>query len=195
MQGDTCDSVMLIEKGRVWLAVTASDGKQAICGLLGAGAFLGDEALIGHAARRHTATALVATEVLVVAKAHMMQLHRTQQRISDLFISHVLTRNSQLSADLIDQILHTSEQRLMRALLALAGGDDRRPRRYVLPDVPQEIIAEMIGTTRSRVNVLMGRFKKRGFIEDDGGVLHVNPSLLVAGGGVSNGTAALPRRG
>jgi len=192
-QGDACDSVMHIEKGCVRLAVTAPSGKEAIVGLLGTGAFLGEEALGGHAVRRQTATAMTATEVLVVAKVQMIRVLRTQQAISDRFIAHILTRNTRLEADLTDQLLNSSEQRLARTLLVLAGCSERRPCRCVLPDVSQEIIAEMVGTTRSRVNVFMGKFKKLGFIEEDGGVLQVKPSLLhvVHDGnrGVSNGTS------
>jgi CRP/FNR family transcriptional regulator, cyclic AMP receptor protein len=197
-QGDACDSVMHIEKGRVRLAVTTPSGKEAICGLLGTGAFLGEEALGGHAVRRQTATAMTATEVLVVAKAQMIRLLRTQPALSDRFIAHILARNTRLEADLTDQLLNSSEQRLARTLLVLAGCGGRRPCRCVLPDVSQEIIAEMVGTTRSRVNVFMGRFKKLGFIEEDGGVLQVNPSLLHVvhddHRGVSNGTLpAIPQ--
>jgi len=177
-QGDPCDSVIRIESGRVRLAVTAPSGKEAICGLLGIGAFLGEEALCGHAVRRQTATAMTAMEVLIVAKAHMIRLLRTQPAISDRFIAHILARNIRLEADLTDQLLSSGERRLARTLLALAGCDERRPCPRVLPDVSQEIIAEMVGTTRSRVNVFMGQFKKRGFIEENGGVLQVNPSLV-----------------
>ena len=177
-QGDPCDSVMHIEKGRVRLAVTAPSGKEAICGLLGTGAFLGEEALGGHAVRRQTATAMTATEVLVVAKAQMIRLLRTQPAIADRFIAHILARNTRLEADLTDQLLNSSEQRLARTLLVLADCGERRPCRCVLPDVSQEIIAEMVGTTRSRVNVFMGKFKKLGFIEEHDGVLQVKPSLL-----------------
>lgn len=193
-QGDACDSVMHIEKGRVRLAVTAPNGKEAICGVLGPGAFFGDEVLlVSQAARRHTATAMTATEVLVVAKAQMTRLLHTQQAILDLFLTHIVARNIHLEADLTHQILSSSEQRLARALLMLAHRDERRQRRWALPDVSQEIIAEMVGTTRSRVNVFMNKFKKLGFIEEDRGVLQVKPSLLRVvhdgNGGVSNGTS------
>lgn len=191
-QGDACDSVMYIEKGLVRLAVATPSGKEAICGLLGTGAFLGEEALGGHAVRRQTATAMTATEVLVVSKVQMIRLLRTQQALSDRFIAHILARNTRLEADLTDQLLSSSEQRLARTLLVLAGCGERRPCRCVLPHVSQEIIAEMVGTTRSRVNVFMGKFKKLGFIEEDAGVLQINPSLLHAvhdgDRGVSNGT-------
>lgn len=177
-QGDPCDTVMHIERGRVWLAVTARSGKEAICGLLGTGAFLGEEALVGRGERRHSAIAMTATQVLVVAKAHMIRLLHTQPGLMDRFIAHLLARNSRLEANLTDQIFHSSEQRLAHTLLVLANCDERRPRRGALPDLPQEIIAEMVGTTRSRVNAFMGKFKKSGFIEEHSGVLHVNPARL-----------------
>jgi CRP-like cAMP-binding protein len=191
-QGDAGDGVMHIEKGLVRLAVTAPNGKEAICGLLGTGAFLGEEVLGGHRVRRQTATAMTATEVLVVAKAEMIRLLRTEQVISDRFIAHILARHTRLEADLTDQLLNSSEQRLARTLLLLAGCGEGHPCRWVLPDVSQEIIAEMVGTTRSRVNVFMSKFKKLGIIEEDGGVLQLKPSLLHAvhdgNRGVSNGT-------
>ena len=180
LQGDPSDSVMHIERGRVWLAVTARSGKEAICGVLDAGAFLGEEALTGCSERRQSATAMTATQVLVVAKTHMIRLLDTQPGLLDRFIAHLLARNIRLEANLTDQLLYASEQRLAHLLLVLAGCDKRRPRRCTLPDLPQEIIAEMVGTTRSRVNVFMGRFKKLGFVEEHGGVLHVNPARLHA---------------
>lgn len=176
-QGDPCDSVMHIEKGRVRLGVTARSGKEAICGLLGRGAFLGEEALAGQTVRRQTATAMTATEVLVVAKAQMIRLLRTQPAVADRFIAQILARNIRLEADLTDQLLNSGERRLARTLLTLADCDERHPRRCALPSVSQEIIAEIVGTTRSRVNALMGKFKKLGFIEEVGGVLLVTPAL------------------
>jgi CRP/FNR family transcriptional regulator, cyclic AMP receptor protein len=178
LQGDPCDSVMHIERGRVWLAVTARSGKEAICGLLDTGAFLGEEALVGRGERLQSATAMTATQVLVVAKADMIRLLRTQPGLLDQFIAHLLARNTRLEANLTDQIFHSSEQRVAHVLLALASCDERRLRRCALPDLPQEIIAEMVGTTRSRVNFFMGKFKKLGFIEEHGRVLHVNPARL-----------------
>ena len=138
LQGDPCDRVIYIEKGRVRLAVTACSGKEAICGLLGTGAFLGEEALGGHAGRRQTATGMTATEVLVVAKTQMIRLLRTQPAIADRFIAHLLARNVCLEAALTDQLLYSSERRLAHTLLVLAGCDERRPCRGALPDVSQD---------------------------------------------------------
>ena len=180
-QGDACESVMYIEKGRVWLAVTTPGGKEAICGLLAAGAFLGEEVLGGYTFRRQTATAMTETEVLVVAKADMSRLLRTQPAIADRFTAYIIARKARLELDLTDQLLYSSEQRLAHTLLLLAGCDARQCSRCVLPDVSQEIIAEMVGTTRSRVNLFMGRFKKLGFVEEIDGVLQIHPSLLPDG--------------
>ena len=120
------------------------------------------------------------TEVLVVAKAPMLRLLRSERAVSDRFVAHILARTIRLETDLTDQLLSASEQRLARTLLLLAGCDGPRPHRHVLPDVSQEKIAEMVGTTRSRVNAFMVKFRKLGFIEDEGGVLQVNPALLLA---------------
>ena len=177
-QGDPCDSVMHIERGRVWLAVTARNGKEAICGLLGTGAFLGEEALVGRGEQRRSAIAMTATQVLVVAKAHMIRLLHAQPGLLDRFIAHLLARNIRLEANLTDQIFHSSEQRLAHTLLVLANCDERFPRRCALPDLSQELIAEMVGTTRLRVNAFLGKFKKCGFIEEHRGVLYINPARL-----------------
>ena len=177
-QGDPSDSVMHIERGRVWLAVTAPSGKEAVCGLLDANAFLGEEALVGRHKRRQSATAMTATRVLVVAKAHMKRLLRTRPDLRERFIAHLLARSTRLETDLSDQILHSSELRLARTLLVLANFDERHPRGGALPALSQEVIAEMVGTTRPRVNAFMGKFRKLGFIEEHDGVLHINPARL-----------------
>ena len=177
-QGDPCDSVMYIEQGRVRLAHVAPGGDEAICGLVGTGAFLGEEVLGGRAKRRQTAIAMIATQVLAIASAPMLRLLHAQQPIADRFIAHILARHSHLEADLADQLLHPAEQRVARALIVLAGCGEGRPCRCPLPAVSQEVIAEMVGTTRSRVNRFLGKFKKLGLITQDGATLHVTPSLL-----------------
>lgn len=176
-QGDPGDSVMHIETGRVRLAVTSPAGQEAICGVLSTGAFLGEDALYGDGTRGETAIAMTATEVVVLAKDEMIELLHTQPAFSDRLLAHVLARRTRLEADLADQLLHSSEVRLARALLVLAGCDGRRPCGCELPHISQEIIAEMVGTTRSRVNHIMGKFKKRGFIESEAGGLRIKPSL------------------
>lgn len=178
-QGDACDTVMHIETGRVRLAVTTSDGKEGICGLLEAGAFLGDDVLGGPAVRRQTAVAMIDTQLIVIAKAQMLKLLHTKPAIEDLFIAHILARHTRLEAALTDQLLCSTEQRLAHTLVELAGCDGQNPCGCVLPQVSQEVIAEMIGTTRSRVNIFLGRFKKRGFIDGDGhGTIYVRPALV-----------------
>jgi CRP/FNR family cyclic AMP-dependent transcriptional regulator len=178
-QGDPSDSVMYIEEGSVRLTVLASSGKGAIIGLLRTGAFLGEEALVGLAGRQETATAMTATTVLVVAKSEMIQRLGTQHALSERFIAHMLARNIRLEADLIDQLFNSCEKRVARTLLLLAGyGDWAQPEpSHGLPPVSQEVIAEMVGTTRSRVNLFMNKFKRLGFIEYDRG-LKINPSLM-----------------
>ncbi len=178
-QGDASETVMAIESGRVRLAVTTPDGKEGISGLLDAGAFLGEDALGGHCFRRQTATAMTATELVVIAKPEMTVLLHTQPAIEDRFIEHLLSRHARLEVALTDQLLCSTEQRLAHALVELAGCDGRDPGDGVLPHVSQEVIAEMIGTTRSRVSLFMGRFKQRGFIDDAGsGTICVRPALV-----------------
>lgn len=177
-QGDACDSTMCIEAGTVRLAITSQDGKEAICGLLDTGAFLGEEMLGGYATRRHTATAITPTTLLIVAKAQMRTLLQTRNAILGQLLAHLLARHIQLEDALVDQILYPSELRLARALVMLTddGTDGRRP----VPRLSQEIIAEMVGMTRSRVNATMGKFKKLGFLEEHDGELLVHPALLSA---------------
>lgn len=180
-QGDACGDLIYIERGAVMLAVSLRSGKEAICGVLGVGAFLGEEALMGQSVRRHSAIALTPTTALVIAKPHMLRLVHTQPAIADRFIKHLIARNARLEVDLTDQLLYPAEQRLAHTLLALGGCDETRPRRCVLPDISQEALAEMVGTTRSRVNGFLARFKRAGFIEKDRGHLYVCAYRVPAG--------------
>jgi CRP-like cAMP-binding protein len=178
-QGDPCDTVLHIESGLVGLEVVTAGGKQAIVGILGPGAFLGEEVLSESAdvARRQTAIALTATEVLVVPRRQMLRLVRTQPTVLARFVAHILERHARLQEDLTNQILHTGERRLAHALLSLARhGRGSSPGE--LPDVSQEFIAEMVGTTRPRVNALIGKFKRQGFLTSGRGVLQIRPTLL-----------------
>jgi CRP/FNR family transcriptional regulator, cyclic AMP receptor protein len=176
-QGDPCDSVMYVQSGAVQLSVLSHSGKEAVIATLGPGDFLGEGALAGHPIRLETATATAATTVLVVPKRQMIRLLHSQRALSDRFITHMLVRNSRLEADLVDQLFNSSEKRLARTLLLLARyGNGERPLAK-LPKISQETLAEMVGTTRSRVNFFMNKFKKLGFVEYNGG-LTVNPSLL-----------------
>jgi CRP-like cAMP-binding protein len=176
LQGEASDTVMYIEEGSVRLTVTASNGKEATLGLLGPGAFLGEEVLAGHDDRPETATAMTTTTVIEVDKPEMIRRLGTQHVLSERFIAHMLSRNIRLEADLIDQLFNSCEKRVARTLLLLAGyGERSQP--HVVPPVSQEVIAEMVGTSRSRVNLFMNKFKRLGFIEYRDG-LKINPSLM-----------------
>jgi len=178
LQGDVSETVMYIEEGSVRLTVTASNGKEATLGLLGPGAFLGEEVLAGQDDRPESATAMTTTTVIEVEKSEMIRRLGTQHVLSERFIAHMLSRNIRLEADLIDQLFNSCEKRVARTLMLLAGCGERAAQpQHVLPPVSQEVIAEMVGTTRSRVNLFMNRFKRLGFIEYENG-LKVNPSLM-----------------
>ena len=175
-QGDVCDSVMYIRKGAVRLSVLSHAGKEAIVGMLGPGDFLGEGALAGQPVRMGTATAVSATSVLVVPKRQMIQLLHEAPGFSDRFIEYMLQRNIRIEEDLVDQLFNPSEKRLARTLLLARYGKEDKPQ-GVLPELSQEMLAEMIGTTRSRVNFFMNKFRKLGLIEYNGG-LKINSSLL-----------------
>jgi len=176
-QGDPCASVMYIQTGAVKLSVLSKTGKEAVVAMLGPGDFLGEGALAGQPVRMATATALASTKVLVIPKDAMIRLLHKQHTFSDRFITHMLARNIRIEEDLVDQLFNSSEKRLARTLLLVARyGKPDRPQR-VLPKLSQEVLAEMIGTTRSRVNYFMNKFRKLGFIEYNGG-LKINSSLL-----------------
>jgi CRP/FNR family cyclic AMP-dependent transcriptional regulator len=178
-QGDPSDSVLYVRKGRVQISVLSHSGKEAIVATLGPGDFLGEGALAGHPVRLETARATMATTALVVPKKQMMHLLQSEHAFSDRFIAHMLMRNARLEADLVDQLFNSSEKRLARTLLLLARyGKQDKPARMV-PKISQATLAEMIGTTRSRVNFFLNKFKKLGFIEYDGELpLKINSSLL-----------------
>ena len=176
-QGDTCESVMYIQKGAVRLSVLSHSGKEAIVAMLGSGDFLGEGALAGQRVRMGTATAVTASTVLIVPKQQMIRLLHEEPGFSDRFLEYMLSRNIRIEEDLVDQLFNSSEKRLARTLLLLARyGKEDKPQ-GVLPKLSQEVLAEMIGTTRSRVNFFMNKFRKLGFIEYNGG-LKVNTSLL-----------------
>jgi CRP/FNR family cyclic AMP-dependent transcriptional regulator len=176
-QGDASDSVLYIQTGTVKLSVMSHGGKEAVVGMLGPRDFFGEQALTGHPVRLEAATALTATTVLIVRTQQMSRLLHDQHALSDRFITYVLARNIRIEEDLIDQLFNSSEKRLARTLLLLAryGTADQTYR--VLPRISHETLANMIGTTRSRVNLFMNKFKRLGFIEYNGG-LKVNHSLV-----------------
>jgi CRP/FNR family cyclic AMP-dependent transcriptional regulator len=176
-QGDPSDTVLYIQHGSVKLSVISETGKEAVVGVLGPGDFFGEGALAGQPVRLATATAMTASRILVVPKRQMIRLLHQQHALSDRFIAHMLARNSRLEEDLVDQLFNASEKRLARTLLLLARyGKPDGPRR-VLPKISQEVLAEMVGTTRSRVNFFMNKFRKLGFI-DYNGSLKVHDALL-----------------
>jgi CRP/FNR family cyclic AMP-dependent transcriptional regulator len=176
-QGDPAAHVLYIQDGGVRLSVLSRTGKEAVIAMLGAGEFFGEGCLAGQAVRMGTAKALVPSTILLIDKPEMVHLLHDQPDLSDLFISHVLSRNIRVEEDLVDQLFNSSEKRLARALLLLARyGKDDVPVR-VIPKLSQEVLAEMVGTTRSRVNFFMNKFRKLGFIEYNGGI-KISKSLL-----------------
>jgi CRP-like cAMP-binding protein len=176
-QGDPAELVMYIQQGSVKISVLSKTGKEAIVAMLTVGDFFGEGCLAGQSRRMATATAMSATTVLVVEKAHMMQMLHQEPALSDRFRVHMLARNIRIEEDLVDQLFNSSEKRLARTLLLMARyGKDDTPQ-HVLHNLSQETLAEMVGTTRSRVNFFMNKFRDLGFIEYNGG-LKVNSSLL-----------------
>ena len=176
-QGQPSDAVMYIQKGGIKITVLSHTGKEAVVAMLGPGDFFGEGALTGQSIRIGTATATAATTVMIIETAAMVQLLRDEPAFSERFISYMLARNLRVEADLVDHLFNSSEKRLARALLLLSRyGDQGRPEKRV-PKISQETLAEMIGTTRSRVNFFMNKFRDLGFIEYNGGI-KINPSLL-----------------
>ena len=176
-QGTPADSVMYIQEGGVKITALSEGGKEAIIAILGPGDFFGEGCLAGQPARMGNATSMTPSTVLVIDKNEMAKVLHSQHELSDLFINFVLTRNIRIEEDLVDQLFNSTEKRLARTLLLLARyGKQEQPHR-VLPKVSQETLAEMIGTTRTRVNLFMNKFKKLGFIRYNGGI-EINTSLL-----------------
>jgi CRP/FNR family transcriptional regulator, cyclic AMP receptor protein len=176
-QGDAAASVLYIQKGGVKLSVVNDRGKEAIVALLGPGDFFGEGCLAGVPFRMGIATAIVPTSVLVIEKKEMIRVLQEEHKLSDRFIAYLLTRNIRVEEDLVDQLFHSIEQRLARALLLLARYGKQNQPQKMLPRVSQEMLAEMVGTTRARVNVFMNKFRKLGFIRYNGGI-HIDNSLL-----------------
>jgi CRP/FNR family cyclic AMP-dependent transcriptional regulator len=175
-QGDPADTVLYLQQGSVKLSVLSRTGKEAVVAILEPGDFFGEGCLAGQPRRMATATALRASLALVVEKQQMHEMLQTQPTLADRFLSHMLARNIRIEEDLIDQLFNSSEKRLARVLLLLARyGKDDQPLR--LPKMSQEMLAEMVGTTRSRVNFFMNKFRKLGFIEYNGDI-KVNRSLM-----------------
>jgi CRP/FNR family cyclic AMP-dependent transcriptional regulator len=176
-QGDAANTVVYIQQGRVKLSVVSQMGREAVVGVLVPGDFLGEGALAGQPVRLATATAMTASRILVVPKRQMIRALHQQHALSDRFIAHMLARNTRLEEDLVDQLFNASEKRLARTLLLLARYGKPVGPHHVLPKISQEVLAEMVGTTRSRVNFFMNKFRRLGFIEYNGG-LKVHRALL-----------------
>jgi CRP/FNR family transcriptional regulator, cyclic AMP receptor protein len=176
-QGDSAKTIVYLEEGGVKLSVISESGKEAVVAVLGAGDFFGEGCLAGQSTRMGTATAVTSCLLLIIEKNEMLRLLHEQQEFSDVFIAFMLTRNIRIEEDLIDQLFNSSEKRLARTLLLLARYGKQDVAHRVLPKLSQETLAEMVGTTRPRVNFFMNKFRKLGFIKYNGG-LQVNSSLL-----------------
>ena len=178
-QGDSSDAVFYIQKGKVKLSVVSESGREATIGILNEGSFFGESCLTGQPLRLCSATAMTDCTVMRIKKKSMMEVLHREHAFSDMFVAYLLTRNIRYEEDLVDQLFNSSEKRLARVLLLLAHfGKDGKPE-SVIPTISQETLAEMVGTTRSRVSFFMNRFRKLGFIDYRGGdALQVHSSLL-----------------
>ena len=180
-QGERADTVIYIQKGGVKLSVVSKTGKEAVVAMLGPTDFFGEGCLAGQTLRIGSATAITPSTMLLIGQKQMAKVLHEQHALSDRFIAHMVMRNVRIEQDLIDQLFNSSEKRLARALLLLARyGKHTRPRQ-VVAKISQETLSEMVGTTRSRVNFFMNKFKKLGFIEYDGNLdagIQINSSLL-----------------
>jgi CRP/FNR family cyclic AMP-dependent transcriptional regulator len=177
-QGDSADAVFYIQKGKVKLTVVSQTGKEATIGILNEGDFFGEGVLTGQPLRLCSATAMTDCSVMKIDKKAMNEVLHREHAFSDMFVAYLLTRNIRYEEDLVDQLFNSSEKRLARILLLLAHfGKEGRPE-TVIPKMSQESLAEMVGTTRSRVNFFMNRFREMGFVDYDGDGLRVHSSLL-----------------
>jgi CRP-like cAMP-binding protein len=178
-QGDRSRHVLYIRSGGIKLSVLSKTGREAVVAMLGPGDFFGEGCLAGQRQRMGSATAMAQSAILLLGKAQMVRLLHKQHGMSDRFISHMLARNIRIEEDLIDQLFNSAEKRLARTLLLLARYGKQDQPVSVLPKISQETLAEMIGTTRSRVNFFLNKFKKLGFIESEGNLpVKINNSLL-----------------
>jgi CRP/FNR family transcriptional regulator, cyclic AMP receptor protein len=176
-QGDAADSVIYIKSGKIKVTVVSKHGKEAVVAILGADEFLGEGCLIGQPKRLATATAMTECVTMRVEKSEIMRVLHDEPAFSQMFVSHILARNARVEEDLVDQLFNSTEKRLARVLLLLANfGKEGRPE-PIIAKISQETLAEMIGTTRSRVSHFMNKFRQLGFI-DYNGHLEVHSSLL-----------------
>ena len=177
-QGDSSDAVFYIRKGKVKLTVVSQIGKEATIGILNEGDFFGEGCLTGQPLRLGSATAMTDCSVMKIGKKSMIEVLHREHSFSDLFVAYLLARNVRYEEDLVDQLFNSSEKRLARILLLLAHfGKEGKPE-IVIPKISQESLAEMVGTTRSRVSFFMNRFRQMGFVDYDGSGLQVHSSLL-----------------
>ena len=176
-QGDAANAVFYIQKGKVRLTVVSKIGKEATIGILSEGSFFGEGCLAGQQLRMASATAMADSELLRIEKNAMMDVLHREHALSDVFVAYLLTRNIRYEEDLVDQLFNSSEKRLARILLLLTRFGKEGSPETVIPKISQETLAEMVGTTRSRVSFFMNRFRKLGFIHYNGG-LQVHSSLL-----------------
>ncbi len=180
-QGDAADSIFYIQKGKVRLSVVSKIGKEATIGILSEGNFFGEGSLAGQALRMGSAVAMTDCHLLRIEKKAMMEVLHRERSLSDMFVAYLLARNIRYEEDLVDQLFNSSEKRLARVLLMLAHFGKEGVPETVVPKISQETLAEMVGTTRSRVSFFMNRFRKLGFIQYAGGIeggLQVHSSLL-----------------
>jgi CRP/FNR family cyclic AMP-dependent transcriptional regulator len=176
-QGESAKDVLYIQKGGIKLSVVNEVGKEAVVAMLGPGDFFGEGGIAGQLVRVGTATAITPTTLLVIEKKEMVRVLHAEHAFSDRFLAYMLSRNIRIEEDLVDQLFNSSEKRLARTLLLLAQYGTQDQPNKMLPKVSQETLAEMVGTTRSRVNFFMNKFKKLGFIKYNGGI-HIDASLL-----------------
>ena len=176
-QGEPANAVFYIQSGQVKLTVVSRQGKEAVIGLLGAGDFFGEGCMAGQATRMATATARAACMIVRLEKTAIVRTLRSEPAFSEMFVMHLLSRNIRIEEDLVDQLFNSSEKRLARVLLLLANFGKPGEAQAVIPKISQETLAEIIGTTRSRVSFFMNRFRKLGFVSYNG-TLEVNSSLL-----------------
>jgi CRP/FNR family cyclic AMP-dependent transcriptional regulator len=176
-QSAAADAVFYIQKGKIKIVVSSEQGKEAVVGVMGPGEFFGEGCLVGQPLRLATAKAMTESQIVRVSKAEMLRVLHAERSFADLFMTHLLTRNSRVEEDLVDQLFNSSEKRLARTLLLLANvGKDGGPQPITTP-ISQETLAEIIGTTRSRVSQFMNKIRKLGFIEYNGH-LQIHSSLL-----------------
>ena len=177
-QGDSSDAVFYIQEGKVKLTVVSKIGKEATIGILNAGDFFGEGCLTGQLLRLCSATAMSDCSVMRIDKAYMVEVLHREHALSDMFVAYLLARNIRYEEDLVDQLFNSSEKRLARMLLLLAHFGKEGKHEILIPKMSQETLAEMIGTTRSRVSFFMNRFRKLGFVDYSSGGLQVHSSLL-----------------